>query len=175
MFLSFFFSLSLTFSEITMDFSPLDDLFNLCLTPKLCFFWNHFPYKQTGFCGKILETQVVFITLKRGRVEFMGRSPRQRELLASKMAMPPSVKTLRIRTTTDGVTPHQDRGLRKSVLFVGKNIIFLTLWIDEWLRLVENWKDMRRIWRLGIRNLNQILEELQGQKPGTRISLSNYP
>lgn len=65
MFLSFFFSLSLTFSEITMDFSPLDDLFNLCLTPKLCFFWNHFPYKQTGFCGKILETQVVFITLKR--------------------------------------------------------------------------------------------------------------
>eukprot|EP00434_Breviolum_minutum_P016179 symbB.v1.2.014258.t1/scaffold1023.1/size143418/2 len=55
-----------------------------------------------------LEIQGGVYHLETGRVEFMGRSPRQRELLASKIAMPPSVKTLPIRTTADGVTPHQE-------------------------------------------------------------------
>ena len=41
-------------------------------------------------------------------MEFMGRSPRQAELLASQVPLPPSVQGLHIRTTADGSVPPKE-------------------------------------------------------------------
>ena len=46
--------------------------------------------------------------LETGRVEFMGRSPRQAELLSSATPLPPSVQGLSCRTTSDGPVPPKE-------------------------------------------------------------------
>ena len=53
-----------------------------------------------------LEIQGGVYHLETGRVEFLGRSPKQAELLASDTSLPPSLAALPIRTTTDGPLPH---------------------------------------------------------------------
>ena len=56
-----------------------------------------------------LEIQGGIYHLETGRVEFLGRSPRQAELLRSDTAsVPPSLQALPIRTTTDGPLPSKE-------------------------------------------------------------------
>jgi carbonic anhydrase len=56
-----------------------------------------------------LEMQGGIYHLETGRVEFLGRSPRQAELLRSDTAsVPPSLQALPIRTTTDGPLPSKE-------------------------------------------------------------------
>ena len=56
-----------------------------------------------------LEIQRGIYHLETGRVEFLGRSPRQAELLRSDTAsVPPSLQALPIRTTTDGPLPSKE-------------------------------------------------------------------
>ena len=55
-----------------------------------------------------LEIQGSIYHLETGRVEFLGRSPNQKELLASEFGLPPSVKGLSVRTTTDGPMKHPE-------------------------------------------------------------------
>mmetsp|Transcript_6897 Transcript_6897/g.15987 ORF Transcript_6897/g.15987 Transcript_6897/m.15987 type:complete len:445 (+) Transcript_6897:72-1406(+) len=61
-----------------------------------------------------LEIQGAIYHLASGRVEFLGQSPRQAELLASGQALPPSMAALPIRTTGDGpLEPEQALQLLK--------------------------------------------------------------
>ena len=55
-----------------------------------------------------VEIQGGIYHLETGRVEFLGRSPRQAELLRSDPSLPPSLQALPIRTTTDGPLPSQE-------------------------------------------------------------------
>ena len=55
-----------------------------------------------------VEIQCGIYHLETGRVEFLGRSPRQAELLRSDPSLPPSLQALPIRTTTDGPLPSQE-------------------------------------------------------------------
>ena len=55
-----------------------------------------------------VEIQGSIYHLETGRVEFLGRSPRQAELLRSDPSLPPSLQALPIRTTTDGPLPSQE-------------------------------------------------------------------
>jgi len=57
--------------------------------------------------GKV-EIQGGIYHLETGRVEFIGRSPRQAELLRSDPSLPPSLQALPIRTTTDGPLPSKE-------------------------------------------------------------------
>ena len=52
-----------------------------------------------------LEIQGGIYHLATGWVEFLGRSPRQAELLQSSTSLPPSMTTLPIRTTGSQVVP----------------------------------------------------------------------
>ena len=49
-----------------------------------------------------LDIQGGIYHLETGRVEFLGRSPQQAELLSSKLSLPPSMATSSVRTTEDG-------------------------------------------------------------------------
>ena len=49
-----------------------------------------------------LDIQGGIYHLETGRVEFLGRSPRQAELLSSKLSVPPSMAMGTVRTTQDG-------------------------------------------------------------------------
>ena len=53
-----------------------------------------------------LEIQGGVYHLETGRVEFLGRTPNQKQLLSSDTSLPPSLAALPIRTTTDGPLPH---------------------------------------------------------------------
>ena len=55
-----------------------------------------------------VEIQGGIYHLETGRVEFLGRSPRQAELLRSEPSLPPSLQALPIRTTTDGPLPSME-------------------------------------------------------------------
>jgi len=55
-----------------------------------------------------LEIQGGIYHMETGRVEFLGSSPKQEELLASDSSLPPSLQALPIRTTVHGAMPHQD-------------------------------------------------------------------
>eukprot|EP00435_Cladocopium_sp_Y103_P023887 s1528_g5.t2 len=55
-----------------------------------------------------VEIQGGIYHLETGRVEFIGRSPRQAELLCSDPSLPPSLQALPIRTTTDGPLPSKE-------------------------------------------------------------------
>ena len=50
-----------------------------------------------------LDIQGGIYHLETGRVEFLGRSPRQDELLSSKVTLPPSMAIGAFRTTEDGI------------------------------------------------------------------------
>lgn len=50
-----------------------------------------------------LEVQGAVYHLATGRVEFLGRSPKQAELIASSSQLPPSMDTPAIRTAGSGV------------------------------------------------------------------------
>ena len=52
-----------------------------------------------------MEIQGGIYHLETGRVEFLGHTPTQAEVLASDFTLPPSVKGLPVRTTTDGPMP----------------------------------------------------------------------
>jgi len=52
-----------------------------------------------------LEIQGGIYHLETGRVEFLGHAPTQAEVLASDFTLPPSVKGLPVRTTTDCPMP----------------------------------------------------------------------
>ena len=52
-----------------------------------------------------MEIQGGIYHLETGRVEFLGHAPTQAEVLASDFTLPPSVKGLPVRTTTDGPMP----------------------------------------------------------------------
>ena len=65
------------------------------------------PLRQLVKSGN-LEIQGGVYHLETGRVEFMGRSPRQAQLLASDSSLPPSLQALPIRTTTDGPMPPKE-------------------------------------------------------------------
>ena len=49
-----------------------------------------------------LDIQGGIYHLETGRVEFLGRSPRQDELLSSKLSLPPSMAMGMVRTSEDG-------------------------------------------------------------------------
>ncbi|CAK8998318.1 unnamed protein product, partial [Durusdinium trenchii] len=49
-----------------------------------------------------LDIQGGIYHLETGRVEFLGRSPRQSELLSSKLSLPPSMAVGTVRTSQDG-------------------------------------------------------------------------
>ena len=71
------------------------------------------PLRQLVKSGN-LEIQGGVYHLATGRVEFMGRSPRQAQLLASDSSLPPSLQALPIRTTTDRtVSPKEAMKLLK--------------------------------------------------------------
>eukprot|EP00435_Cladocopium_sp_Y103_P031297 s1312_g7.t3 len=55
-----------------------------------------------------LEIQGGIYHLETGRVEFLGRSPRQSEFLTSDSSLPPSLQALPIRTTVHGWMPHPE-------------------------------------------------------------------
>jgi len=55
-----------------------------------------------------LEIQGGIYHLETGRVEFLGHAPTQAEVLASDFTLPPSVKGLPVRTTTDGPMPSME-------------------------------------------------------------------
>ena len=55
-----------------------------------------------------VEIQGGIYHLESGRVEFLGHSPRQAELLDLDASVPPSIKSLPIRTTIDGPCPPED-------------------------------------------------------------------
>ncbi|CAK9026762.1 Carbonic anhydrase 2 (Beta-CA 2) (Carbonate dehydratase 2) (mtCA 2), partial [Durusdinium trenchii] len=65
------------------------------------------PLRQLVKSGN-LEIQGGVYHLATGRVEFMGRSPRQAQLLASDSSLPPSLQALPIRTTTDKTVPPKE-------------------------------------------------------------------
>ena len=65
------------------------------------------PLREMVKSGNV-EIQGGVYHLETGRVEFMGRSPMQAELLASDSSLPPSLQTLPIRTTTDGPMPPKE-------------------------------------------------------------------
>ena len=65
------------------------------------------PLRQLVKSGN-LEIQGGVYHLETGRVEFMGRSPCQAQLLASDSSLPPSLQALPIRTTLHGPMPHQE-------------------------------------------------------------------
>ena len=65
------------------------------------------PLRQLVKSGN-LEIQGGIYHLETGRVEFMGRSPHQAQLLASDSSLPPSLQALPIRTTTDGPMPPKE-------------------------------------------------------------------
>eukprot|EP00435_Cladocopium_sp_Y103_P053767 s1833_g17.t1 len=65
------------------------------------------PLRQLVKSGN-LEIQGGIYHLETGRVEFLGRAPNQAELLVSDCSVPPSVKGLSVRTTTDGPMPHKE-------------------------------------------------------------------
>ena len=49
-----------------------------------------------------LDIQGGIYHLETGRVDFLGRSPRQSELLSSKLSLPPSMAVGTVRTSQDG-------------------------------------------------------------------------
>eukprot|EP00434_Breviolum_minutum_P031138 symbB.v1.2.027537.t1/scaffold2832.1/size107060/6 len=55
-----------------------------------------------------LEIQGGIYHLETGRVEFLGRSPRQADLLRTDPSLPPSLQALPIRTTRDGPLPSKE-------------------------------------------------------------------
>ena len=63
--------------------------------------------KLLCFAGS-LDIQGGIYHMETGRVEFLGSSPKQEELLASDSSLPPSLQALPIRTTVHGAMPHQD-------------------------------------------------------------------
>jgi len=65
------------------------------------------PLRQLVKSGN-LEIQGGIYHLETGRVEFLGRAPNQAVLLASNCNVPPTVKGLSVRTTTDGPMPHKE-------------------------------------------------------------------
>ena len=61
-----------------------------------------------------LEIQGAVYHLATGRVEFLGRSPQQPQLVASEALLPPSMASLPIRTAGSGVVrPHEAMQLLK--------------------------------------------------------------
>jgi len=68
------------------------------------------PLRELVIAGE-LEIQGGIYHLETGRVQFMGPSPKQAELLASDVTLPPSMLSLPIRTALDGPTK-ADQALR---------------------------------------------------------------
>ena len=55
-----------------------------------------------------LDIQGGIYHLETGRVEFLGRSPQQKELLSSKWCVPPSITSGAVRTSKSAIVPPQD-------------------------------------------------------------------
>ena len=65
-------------------------------------------FRLSSHLAGSLEIQGGIYHMETGRVEFLGSSPKQEELLASDSSLPPSLQALPIRTTVHGAMPHQD-------------------------------------------------------------------
>ena len=72
------------------------------------FLLKHSPCLRDLVKSGNVEIQGSIYHLETGRVEFLGRSPRQAELLRLDPSLPPSLQALPIRTTTDGSMPSQE-------------------------------------------------------------------